>query len=84
MGAFFMLTSLTSINIPSTVTDFGFYAFYGNTALDSVMVESQVPQTIKTDVFVNNSPSTTLYVPKGTVSAYQSATGWGNFTFIVE
>ena len=84
MGAFFMLTSLTSINIPSTVTDFGFYAFYGNTALDSVMVESQVPQTITTDVFVNNSPSTTLYVPKGTVSAYQSATGWGNFTFIVE
>jgi hypothetical protein len=84
MGAFFMLTSLTSINIPSSVTNFGLYAFYGNNALDSVMVESQVPQIITTDVFVNNSPKSTLYVPKGTVSTYQSATGWGSFPYIVE
>jgi hypothetical protein len=43
---------------------------------------SEVPPTLGTDAFYNVSTQIPVYVPCGTVSAYQSAEGWKDFTNI--
>ena len=77
-------TALTEIIIPSTVTSIGSNAFKGCTNLASVTSLATTPPAAGTDVFININVDATLYVPKGSKSAYESALGWDLFTTIVE
>lgn len=54
--------------------------------LMSVILSSSVPPSAYDDSFedVETSKEMTLYVPKGSKSVYAAATGWKNFTNIVE
>ena len=86
-SAFSGCSSLASIEIPSSVTSIGGSAFYGRScsSLTSVYVSWEKPVTIDRDdnVFYNVGKCT-LYVPQGTRQAYSEATGWNDFTNIVE
>lgn len=81
---------LDSITIPKSVKEIGSYAFYGCENLSTVRVKWYQPVEIYEDVFYSSwwnyeiYDNATLYVPRGTKAAYQAATGWKNFSNIVE
>ena len=82
-GAFGACTGLTSIEIPNSVTRIGGWAFYQCTGLTSVTCLAVVPPTCGGDPFEEVEKSIPLYVPENSVSAYQWATEWRNFTNII-
>ena len=75
--AFYEKTTLESVFISSSVTKIYDYAFAECTSLVSVTIEATTPPTLITSPFfeTNDCP---IYVPSGSVSAYQSAPGWRN------
>ena len=77
-------TSLTSVNIPSSVTEIGFNAFYGCKGLKSIYVFAKdVPSTDNGAFDGCDSKNCTVYVPKGTYDAYWLSE-FGYFENIVE
>ena len=83
-GAFDGCSSLTSIEIPSSVISIGNYAFYRCNSLNSMTVLANTPPALGNSVFYNVNKSIPVYVPAGTVSAYQSASGWSEFTNYID
>ena len=75
----FLSTKLTSITIPNSVTSIANGAFEGGVALKELHVRSLTPPDLG-----NNSFDCKLYIPKGSLQAYKHATGWREFTCIVE
>ncbi|WNM20218.1 leucine-rich repeat protein [Flavobacterium capsici] len=76
--------SLTTINIPSTVTTIGDYAFFQCFGLTSVTSLTTTPIVINSTVFQDIVLSAVpLYVPSGSVTAYESASIWQNFSPII-
>ena len=75
--AFFGCANVSTITIPSSVATIGNNAFYGCT-LTSVTNYATTPQSINNDMFqyMPNPYSCILYVPSGSVSAYENAQGW--------
>ena len=85
-SAFYWCNSLTTITIPSTVTAIGEKAFQDCTQLAEVHSLIESPFDINANVFdINDNFTTaTLYVPVGTKTLYEAATGWKQFQSIVE
>jgi hypothetical protein len=76
--AFSNCTSLTSVIIPKSVSRIEKAAFYG-CALQSITIEKPTPPVlINTDAIQSNIP---IYIPCGSLSAYQSANNWGNYIY---
>lgn len=75
---------LTSIILPGNLNSIGGSAFSGCSGLTSVVSEIENPYDIDSQVFSGISTDAQLIVPCGTASAYQSKTGWKQFTYIVE
>ena len=82
-GAFSGFFSLTNISIPSSVTSIGNSAFSSCPRLTSVTCKSSTPPSLGEYVFWD-TPTSTLYVPVGSRSAYSSTSGWSEFDNIVE
>ena len=82
--AFYNCSSLASITIPNSVTGIGGSAFYGCSELTFIESWAEVPPTLKNNVFYNVSATIPVYVSCGTVTAYQSAEGWKEFSNIQE
>jgi len=84
-GAFYNCSNLVSVSIPSSVTSIGNDAFNGCIRLTSIYTYSYNPITLSSDYPpFKGVTNCTLHVPNGSKSLYQAATGWKNFTAIVE
>ena len=76
-------TGLTTLTIGSGVTEIGWSAFEGCPALTKVTCMATTPPTIDEYTFdADVYAAATLYVPDGSVSAYQSAENWSRFATI--
>lgn len=92
-AAFKGTSGITDITIPSSVTNIEAGAFYGIEKLARVVVLASTPPTVIIDPSENyiftlkgSSSSTkpvSITVPKGSGSAYKSATGWKDFADII-
>lgn len=82
--AFNYCSSLTSVTIGSSVTFIGGRAFYKCNSLANIYCKAIVPPSIKNNTFSSVSATATLYVPKGSKTAYAMADTWKNFTQIEE
>ena len=82
--AFMDCSGLIAVTIPSSVSFIGNVAFNGCTGLSSITVERETPPTLDNGVFDNTSIP--IYVPCGSLEAYQNynntGTPWGGFTHI--
>ena len=76
---------ITSITIPSGVTSIGYQAFSYCTGLTSLTCEATTPPTLASGVFSKirqpaaSISSIPLYVPSGSVAAYEAAAQWNAF-----
>ena len=80
--AFYDCASLTSIVIPASVSEIGFFAFGGCEGLTSITVNAINPPAIRELTFENVDKSIPVYVPAGSVEAYQMTEYWSKFTNI--
>lgn len=76
--AFQNCNTLTSITIPDSVTSIGSSVFYNCTALTEMTILATTPPTLGSTSAIS-SATTTIYIPAGTLEAYQTATNWSNF-----
>ena len=73
-----------NLTIPSFVTLIGDEAFLNCSNLTSITILTETPPTIYSWTFFNCPKSIPVYVPCGSVEAYQSAAYWNEFTNIQE
>ena len=81
--AFCDCSGLISVTIGNSVTSIGDYAFRDCSGLTSVTCFATTPPQLDSYVFKEVDKSIPLYVPAGSVSAYQSADQWKDFTNIL-
>ena len=78
----FILTGLTKVVIPKTISSIGMDAF---AFCDVASVVSYIENPFDTDAFrYLNTSNITLFVPKGCKAKYKAVKGWSNFGKIVE
>ena len=75
---------ITSVVIPSTITEMGKYAFQKSRDLTSVYVSWSTPISAGSAFSGVGKSKCTLYVPQGTEQDYWLADVWGDFGNIVE
>ena len=77
--AFYNCTSLTSVTIPDSVTSIGDSAFSDCRSLKTVYCKPITPPSGGSRMFYHNASGITIYVPRNSVSAYESAPYWDNY-----
>ena len=84
-GAFGGYSDLTSITIPSSVSSIEIWAFSG-CGLTTMTVLAENPPILDTwnPSFAGVNHDIPVYVPCGSLEAYQNADGWNEFTNIME
>lgn len=82
--AFNFCSGLTTLSIGSAVKTIGDYAFSNCTSLETVYCYAEELPSTKKPLFSSSSISTaTLYVPEGSLEAYQSSAHWNGFSSIL-
>lgn len=78
-SSFAMCSALQEVTIPSSVTNIHSNAFNYSDWLKVVIILALTPPTLEED---NAFPSSVekIYIPHGTLSAYQSATNWSTYS----
>ena len=82
--AFYDCDGLTTITIPKSVTIIGNGVFQDCTMLESVYVKSTVPPTLYSYVFELNVSDRKIYVPRASLDAYKTASGWSKYASAIE
>ena len=71
---------IEEIYVSETVTSISANAFAGNySALEYHFLSTTPPTLVKTTAFTNMPEDCIIYVPAGSLSAYQSATNWSTY-----
>ena len=78
--AFEYCYSLTSVTIGESVASIGDQAFRGCSSLTSITCEATTLPTVGEYAFYDVSKSIPVYIPCGTISAYNTAQYWNEFT----
>lgn len=76
-----------AIHLPSSLTQIGYGAFGGCSGITSVQCDAIIPPSVEPMngyCIAFSNYENPLYVPCGSVSAYQNALGWSFFTDILE
>ena len=81
---FLYCKNLSRVDLPSTICSISEYAFEGCNSLSYLTVRMIEPIDINECVFEGIPSSTTLVVPTGSTTKYQSSKGWNNFDNIFE
>lgn len=84
MEAFRGCSSLTSVTIPNSVTSIGTCAFEGCSRLETIYVQCKIPIRCNPDFADDVLKNAILYVPTGTLAAYEKVDPWRNFWNIEE
>ena len=79
--AFSGCTSLTDINIPDAVKSIEPETFYNCDNLKSVYMNASTPPFIGSQAFHNISKDLTIYIPRGSYTAYWLSY-WGNYNLV--
>lgn len=77
-NAFYQCGQLDNIILGENLQSIGASAFYGCSNLTEMTILATTPPTLSNKNAIS-SATTTIYIPAGTLSAYQSATNWSNF-----
>lgn len=72
--------NLNAVVIGNSVESIGNQSFYECSNLSSLTVHAITPPTLGTDVFYNVVKTIPVHVYETTIPAYQSASGWSEFT----
>ena len=83
-SAFSGCPSLTSVTIGNRVTSIGSYAFSGCSSLTSVYCKPTTPPAGEWSMFYNNASGRKIYVPRNSVEAYKTASGWSRYASDIE
>ena len=86
--AFYRNTELNTVNLGTgilTIGDFAFYNSWSENKLSAFYINTTVPPTIKENTlpsiyFGDTDPDPTIYVPYASISAYNAASYWSNYT----
>ena len=78
----FDYTNLESVYLPASIETIGYKAFYECKLLSSLTVYAMVPPTVENYAFSGIPEGLVVYVPASSISQYQEAEGWKNFTFL--
>ena len=73
-----------NLTIGNSVAEIGNYAFSGCSGLTSIIAHAEMPPTIYYGTFYDCPKAIPVYVPCGSLDAYQSAAYWNEFTNILE
>ena len=76
---FYNCSSLQSITIPNSVTSLESQCFYGCSSLQKIYTQPTTPPTLSNTNAIPNNTNLVIYVPTGSLSAYQTATNWSSF-----
>lgn len=75
-GAFNGCSGLTSLTLPAGMTTIGARCFASCSGMTSLTCLATVPPSASSNTFSGLPSGCPIYVPAGSVSAYQAATGW--------
>ena len=74
--------SLTTLQFPSSVTDFNYFRWSDLSKLTTVYLNNQTPPRGMFDDFNSSAPRHTLYVPDEAIEAYKNAKKWSTWKYI--
>ena len=75
----FWWSQISSVTIPSTVSEIGRQAFSLCDNLESVTILATTPPTLGAFAFNDNKSGRKIYVPSESVDAYKAAEGWSEY-----
>ena len=81
--AFYGCTSLKTLTIPANVTYIGTHAFHSCKNIENLVVKATTPPTLESYMALYSGPQK-ITVPRGTKEAYDSATNWSNYSYMIE
>lgn len=78
-GSFGTNTLLTDIILPETTTSLNSKGFQYCTSISNITIKATTPPTFGSQLFFNANRRPNIYVPSGSVSLYQAASGWSDY-----
>lgn len=78
--SFSYMTNLRTIIVPKTVSNISNNCFINCYGLKIVYMKPTIPPTLENTSAIPNVNELVIYVPRGTLSAYQNATNWSSFS----